>query len=85
MIAPIFTVNVPHITWLTPLGPTNSCLYAESSSSAELTYHAKVAAFDLDGTIIVPKSGKKFPEDHEDWRFRDALVLPRLKALHEEG
>jgi len=27
----------------------------------------KLALFDLDWTLIKPKSGKKFPENKDDW------------------
>ena len=27
----------------------------------------KMAAFDLDGTIIKTKSGRRFPKDKDDW------------------
>ncbi len=33
-----------------------------------------IAAFDLDYTIVVPKSGKKFPLDKNDWK-----LLPGIK------
>jgi DNA 3'-phosphatase len=32
-------------------------------------FRSKLAIFDLDDTIIKPKSGKKFSEDEDDWRF----------------
>lgn len=47
----------------------------------------KVAAFDLDGTLIKPKSGAKFAKDHEDWKWwADGTTIPKkLKELDEEG
>ncbi|CAJ0572136.1 unnamed protein product, partial [Mesorhabditis spiculigera] len=50
-----------------------------------LEARAKVAAFDMDGTIITPKSGKVFPKDAGDWRLLFDEVAPKLKSLHEGG
>lgn len=44
----------------------------------------KVAAFDLDDTIIVP-TGPRFAKSATAWKWWDASVPGRLKALHEEG
>jgi len=44
----------------------------------------KIAAFDLDYTLIRPKSGNKFPKDHNDWILMDG-VAEKLNALKEDG
>jgi bifunctional polynucleotide phosphatase/kinase len=44
-------------------------------------YPAKLAVFDLDGTLIKTKSGKKFPEDSSDWKWWSPDVIPRLGQL----
>ncbi|KAI5474580.1 bifunctional polynucleotide phosphatase/kinase [Pseudohyphozyma bogoriensis] len=46
---------------------------------------SRVAAFDLDGTIIVPASGKKFPRDENDWRWWDNKVPKKLRELEQDG
>ncbi|WKY04717.1 hypothetical protein Q1695_005602 [Nippostrongylus brasiliensis] len=45
---------------------------------------AKIAAFDMDGTLVTTKSGKVFPVDNNDWRIIYDKVAPRLKKLHSE-
>jgi bifunctional polynucleotide phosphatase/kinase len=43
----------------------------------------KVAAFDMDGTLLRPKSGP-FPKNRSDWQWLDN-VPAKLKALHADG
>ncbi|TMW60427.1 hypothetical protein Poli38472_000469 [Pythium oligandrum] len=46
----------------------------------------KIAAFDLDGTIIVTKSGKRFAENANDWKFfHPSNVKQKLKQLAKQG
>lgn len=42
---------------------------------------AKIAAFDLDGTIIKPASGRTFPKDKNDWTWWDPVVPQKLRQL----
>ncbi len=44
-----------------------------------------VIAFDMDGTLIATKSGKRFPTNQHDWKFWDSSVPQKLYDLHEEG
>ena len=41
--------------------------------------YPKIAAFDLDYTLIKPKSGKKFPIDKNDWEWMYSNVPNKLK------
>lgn len=51
--------------------------------SKSLKGSKKVAAFDIDFTIIKTKSGKKFPTDYKDWTWFDNSVRTKLAELHE--
>lgn len=46
---------------------------------------SKIAAFDLDDTLIVPKSGKKFPQSADDWKFLNDKVSTKLAELHKDN
>ncbi|KAI1438980.1 PNK3P-domain-containing protein [Xylaria sp. CBS 124048] len=45
----------------------------------------KIAAFDLDSTLIVTKSGKTFSKGAADWKWWDASVPYRLRELYADG
>lgn len=56
----------------------NSLLVYESK---DLRHSSNIIAFDLDGTLITTKSGKKFPEDAHDWKILYPEVPRKLKSL----
>jgi len=43
----------------------------------------KSACFDLDGTIITPKSNRKFPIDENDWKFIDMKMVDIINQLSD--
>lgn len=46
----------------------------------------RVAIFDLDGTLITVRSGKKFPINSRDWKLLDDMQVPaKLRLLHDAG
>ncbi|KAJ7242548.1 PNK3P-domain-containing protein [Mycena haematopus] len=66
------------IHWLKPLGPTASCLNAVHLNPSSST---KVAAFDLDGTII--ESG--FHKPAGEWKWWNTCVPAKLTEAVKEG
>ncbi|KAF3936644.1 hypothetical protein ABW19_dt0204768 [Dactylella cylindrospora] len=45
----------------------------------------RIAAFDLDSTLIVTKSGKKFAKEAGDWKWWNPAVPIKLRQLHADG
>ncbi len=46
----------------------------------------RIAAFDLDSTLITPKDpSKTFPQSRNDWRWWHTSVGAKLKELHSDG
>ena len=60
----------------------NSILYYNPIGSND---SAKIAAFDMDTTLIIPKSGKTFPQSRNDWRWMFESVPSKLAELHKNG
>lgn len=54
-------------------------------TSAGLEGKEKVAAFDLDHTIISTKSGRVFPTSMDDWKIMYAEIPGKLKKMCEDG
>lgn len=45
----------------------------------------KIAAYDMDGTLIATKSGKVWPKDADDWKLAFGTVATTLRAKHSDG
>lgn len=45
----------------------------------------KVAAYDMDGTLIKTMSGNVFPKNIDDWQMLYSEVVGKLKTLSKEG
>ncbi|EXJ58858.1 hypothetical protein A1O7_06288 [Cladophialophora yegresii CBS 114405] len=58
---------------------------ASNPSPQQRTLPVKIAAFDLDDTLIVPNQGKTWNRSATSWKWWDACVPGRLKSLHDEG
>ncbi len=56
-----------------------------SEDGSEDFQKLKVAAFDLDHTLIKTKTAGKFPRYPTDYQFLNRKVLPKLRELSKEG
>ena len=54
-------------------------------SSASLPGRAKIAAFDIDNTLIVTKSGRKWPTGAQDWKWFHPSVPEKLAELDRDS
>lgn len=54
-------------------------------SDDALPPRARIAAFDLDHTLVVPASGKTFSQDRADWRWVDPAIPTVLRRFHAAG
>ena len=84
-----------------PVGPTSPALSAyalqwqrfgsllvldsHSSATAHISGNNRVAAFDMDSTLIVPKSNSRFPRHRSDWRWLHPEVPLKLRQLYQSG
>ncbi|KAI0909366.1 DNA kinase/phosphatase Pnk1 [Ustulina deusta] len=60
------------------------CFEPEAGERQDGRNRRKIAAFDLDSTLIVTSSGKKFGNDPADWKWWDPSVPTRLRKLYME-
>lgn len=51
----------------------------------KLIHSSKIAAFDMDGTLITTASGKTFAKDINDWKILYSEVPGKLKKLVRDG
>lgn len=61
----------------------NGELYVFTSKGVKAS--KKIAAFDMDGTLITPKSGKVYPVDTKDWKIVFPGISQKLKEQIEKG
>ncbi len=67
----------------TPFLPTMSFFVFPTTATTALK--SRIALFDLDGTLILSKSGRRFGSDGNDWIFANSGVPAHLAALSEAG
>lgn len=46
---------------------------------------SKIIGFDMDSTLVVPKSGKKFANGADDWLWWNPKVVPTLQEYSKNG
>eukprot|EP01083_Nonionella_stella_P199913 732738_1 len=58
-----------------------------SAEPSKIKGSSKIAAFDMDWTLIRPKGKNKFPKGRKDWIFMyDKTTIPnKLKQMHKNG
>ncbi|RFU81014.1 dna kinase phosphatase pnk1 [Trichoderma arundinaceum] len=56
----------------------------ENKNQSSRSKRYKIAAFDLDSTLISTSSGKKHASDAADWKWWDSQVPGRLRELYEK-
>lgn len=61
------------------------CPEGSRETSSTTAKRRKVAAFDLDSTLITTASGKKHAVNAADWTWWDTTVPLRLRTLYDEG
>lgn len=66
-----------HFSWT--LDPVNHVYVGRYGGGGEA--NGRIAAFDFDGTLSVPKSGKTFPRDAGDFRLLDSRLPDRVKEI----
>lgn len=54
-------------------------------TSADCEGRSKIAAYDMDNTLIKTVSGLVFPRNIDDWTLNYSNVSAKLKAMHEKG
>ena len=59
-------------------------IYLEYPKTKTNFHGKKIAGFDLDYTLIKPKSGKKFPENSSDWKWLYPEVKSNLIKLSKD-
>lgn len=79
----------PHFRpWTTVLGSLHvlDARAQKQDGEQETDRRYKIAGFDLDWTLIVTKCGKKFAQNHTDWKwFHRTLVKDKLDKLARDG
>ncbi|PFH31786.1 polynucleotide kinase 3 phosphatase [Besnoitia besnoiti] len=67
-------------------GPTEKQDYSAVGADRREIGCAGIALFDMDGTLITTKSGKKFPQSSSDWKLlHPSHIVQKMKYLVDEG
>ncbi|GAA5938592.1 polynucleotide 3'-phosphatase [Sporobolomyces koalae] len=85
-MAPLFQKNVPVDHTISRLGVTSGAKGFVHFVFEHPKPSPKIAAFDIDGTLIVTRSGHKFPKDKDDFKFwSQPEVRDKIRAAYDDG
>ncbi|QSS63654.1 polynucleotide kinase [Histoplasma capsulatum] len=84
---PVSQKKPEQVTWRTV---NNSCIIGKYHQEQALEAvksgkKRRIAAFDLDSTLVATKSGRRFPTNERDWKWWSPSVPDKLKQLNDEG
>jgi hypothetical protein len=82
MFQPRAALGNVNFRWHPNLGSPPTCLHGTYGSP---TGSRKIAAFDIDGTLIKNKSGNQFPKNAADWELWSDKVVPTLHSAVAKG
>lgn len=51
----------------------------------DAVHRPKIAAFDYDWTLVIPKDGKTFPSNIDDWQWLYPTVPEKVKQYYDDG
>ena len=63
----------------------NTLLFKSFGVNKEGEAREKVAAFDLDGTVIKTRSGNAWASGPDDWQQFNKDVFKKMQKYHDEG
>lgn len=77
----------PHIFKKLPLGDENrfTLITFQDHFRPIKVGGVKVIFADLDHTLITPKGKYVFPKTIDDWKWKNEAVVPKLKAMYNDG
>ncbi|KAK2749643.1 hypothetical protein FQN57_005865 [Myotisia sp. PD_48] len=59
--------------------------YSPAKSEKQDIKRRRIAAFDFDHTLVLPKSGTRFSRSASDWKWWDEQVPSKLRSLSSQG
>ena len=85
--APTAPAARPHIFKKLPLGDENrfTLITFQDHFRPIKVGGVKVIFADLDHTLITPKGKYVFPKTIDDWKWKNEAVVPKLKAMYNDG
>jgi bifunctional polynucleotide phosphatase/kinase len=48
-------------------------------------FRKKMAAFDYDWTLVIPKDGRPFPKNEDDWQWYYSSIPKQIKKYYDDG